>query len=121
MDRLDEGGEGKDPGDPAPSRLDRLKAFLAERPGDPFLRFAIAMEKLRAGDERQAGEALDALLQDRPDYVGAYYHLGGILARAGRPEEASDVYLRGIRAAETAGDAHAASELRAALTDLEAD
>ena len=43
---------------------------------------------------------------------------GSVLARAGRKEEAKEVFLKGIAAAARAGESHAHSELQGMLAEL---
>ena len=96
-------------------RLAALHGFLLDDPDDPFTRFAIAQEYVRAGRDAEALGAYEALVCDRPDYVGTYYHLGALLRRLGRDAEAT--YAAGIAAATAAGDTHARAELQRALLD----
>ena len=100
-------------------RLSALEAFLADDPDDPFTRFALAQEHAKRGDSEQALGFYQALVRDRPDYVGTYYHLGALYRALGRDDEALATYRAGVLAATEAGDAHARAELQGAL--LEAD
>ena len=100
-------------------RLSALEAFLADDPADPFTRFALAQEHAKRGDAGRALAFYQALVEDRPDYVGTYYHLGALYRALGRDDEARATYQAGVRAATEAGDAHARAELQGAL--LEAD
>ncbi|HEY0976896.1 MAG TPA: tetratricopeptide repeat protein [Flavobacteriales bacterium] len=75
-------------------RLDQLRTMLAEEPGDPFLRYAIALEHKRAGDMEQAVEVLTGLLEEDPGYIACYYQLALLLADLGRTADA-------LRACET--------------------
>ena len=100
-------------------RLALLHDFLRDDPDDPFTRFAIAQEYAKKGDAPAALEAYKALVRDRPDYVGTYYHLGALLRALGRDGDAADVLRAGVRAATAAGDAHARAELEGALLEAE--
>ncbi len=100
--------------------MDRLAAlldFLCEDPADPFTRFAIAQEYAKLGRDADAAEAYEALVRDRPDYVGTYYHLGALYRRLSRPADAEATLRAGIATATAAGDAHARAELQRALLD----
>ena len=102
--------------------MDRLKLllqFLEKDPDDEFTRFALAMEFVKSGDEARARQTLVDLVADRPDYVGAYYHLAALYIRVGLHEAAAETYRTGIRVAERQRDRHARSELQAALLELE--
>ncbi len=98
-------------------RLAALHEFLLDDPDDAFTRFAIAQEFAKAGRDAEAAEAYEALVRDRPDYVGTYYHLGALYRHLGRPADAAVTLTAGVAAATAAGDAHARAELQAALLD----
>lgn len=98
-------------------RLAALHEFLLDDPDDPFTRFAVAQEYAKLGQAAEAAEAYEALVRDRPDYVGTYYHLGALYRRLGRPADAEAVLTAGVAAATAAGDAHARAELQRALLD----
>ena len=100
-------------------RLAALLEYLEEDPGDPFTRFAVALEYLKAGDESEARRTFEGLVEGRPDYVGAYYHLGGLYARQGLMEAAIATYRAGIEVANQQRDVHARSELQSALLEAE--
>ena len=100
-------------------RLAILQDFLRDDPDDPFTRFALAQEHAKRGDAQAALSLYQALVRDRPDYVGTYYHLGALLRQLGRDDDARGVLRAGVQAAGAAGDAHARAELQGAL--LEAD
>ena len=100
-------------------RLATLQEFLRDDPDDPFTRFALAQEHAKRGDADRALAFYQALVRDRPDYVGTYYHLGALYRQLGRDDQAREVLSAGVRAATAAGDTHARAELQGAL--LEAD
>ncbi|MDX1741686.1 MAG: tetratricopeptide repeat protein [Rhodothermales bacterium] len=100
-------------------RLAVLLKYLEEDPEDPFTRFALALEYLKSGNEHEALTAFEGLVSDRPDYVGTYFHLGGLYRRLGRVDSAVDVYRKGISVAEAQRDVHAKSELQSALLEAE--
>lgn len=102
-------------------RIATLRQFLADDPDDPFTRFALAQEHAKRGDTDNALGYYEALVRDRPDYVGTYYHLGALYRQLGRDADALGAYRAGIDAARSAGDAHARAELQAALLDAEFD
>ena len=100
------------------SRREMLEEFVAAHPSDAFARYGLAMDCAKAGDTTAAGQHFQALLAAHPEYVAAYFHYGQLLAKAGRTEEARSTLAAGISAAQRAGDAHARSEIEAALADL---
>jgi Tfp pilus assembly protein PilF len=99
----------------ASTRLEVLKQMVAARPGDSFLRYGLAMEYRNAGDLESAIAEFNGLIAADPDYAAAYFHAGQTLERSGKPDEAREVYRRGIEVTTRKGDQHARSELEAAL------
>jgi tetratricopeptide (TPR) repeat protein len=77
------------------------------------------MEHRNAGDLETAVAEFRTLIAANPDYVAAYFHGGQTLERLSRVEEARELYRRGIEASLRTGDAHARSELEAALSMLD--
>ena len=87
-------------------------------PGDNFLRHALALEYIKLGKDEDAKELFEAILNDSPDYVGSYYHLGKLLERNGEAAKAIECYETGMKQAKLANDQHAYNELQAAYEDL---
>jgi thioredoxin-like negative regulator of GroEL len=100
------------------SRIDQLKAMLAETPEDAELRYFLAMAYVSAGDHTNALECFHQLGTENPGYVPAYVQRGQLLARLGREDDARQVFRAGIEAANRAGDAHAAGEMEGFLDSL---
>ena len=96
-------------------RLHALLAFYEEDPRDAFTRFAIAREYLKQDETGKALTFFEGLVEDDPDYVGTYYHLGKLYEQLGRKGDAIRTYQRGIQIAQTRRDAHARAELQDAL------
>jgi tetratricopeptide (TPR) repeat protein len=95
-----------------------LKAFIAQRPNDPFPRYGLALELKNTGRLEEAWETFAALMNDHPTYTAAYLHAGNTAVALGRPGEARATYSRGVEACKSAGDAHARGELEGALASL---
>jgi Tfp pilus assembly protein PilF len=95
-----------------------LEEFLAANPTDAFARYGLAMECLNASDASAAEGHFRQLVSSHADYVPAYYHYGQLQARLGHSDEAQNTFRAGIAAARKAGDAHALSELEAALDEV---
>ncbi len=93
-------------------RLEVLKGILAQRPEDSLARYGLAMEYLKRGQAEEAVSEFRALIAANPAYAYAYYHGGQALERLGRLDDARELYRAGIAHAT---DAHAKSELQAAL------
>lgn len=103
---------------------DRLKSLMEmynEDPGDSFIRFAIAKEYEKVGDNKMALEHYLSLKMDDPDYVGLYYHLAKLMEEMEEENQALSVYEEGIVIAKKLKDFHALSELNSAKTNLELD
>jgi predicted Zn-dependent protease len=98
-----------------------LREMVARSPAEPFPRYALAMELRKLGRDGEAREVFAALVESHPSYVPTYLMYGNLLAALGDAAAAADVLARGVAAAETAGDAHAASELRGAWSGLGVD
>lgn len=96
------------------TRLSQLQNLLAESPDDSFVRFALAKEYEKMGDEDKAFEFYNELLKKDPDYLGLYYHLGKWYERANDAERAVDIYSKGMEVARQQGDQHALGELAGA-------
>ena len=99
-------------------RIEKLNEFLLLNPHDSFVRHALALEYVKLGDDAIAEKLFEELLRLEPGYVGSYYHLGKLLERNDRVNEAIDIYEKGMAVAKTAGEQHAFSELRAAFEEL---
>ncbi len=97
------------------NRMAALEQILSQNPEDRLARFGLAMEYARMGELEKAVQQYRELVEHHPGYAYAYYHGGQALEQLGRAEEARDFYRRGIEAASQQGDAHAKSELEAAL------
>jgi tetratricopeptide (TPR) repeat protein len=100
------------------SRKAQIEAMLADAPADAFLRFALAKEHEKEGDDAGAKEGYEALIADQPDYPGTYYHLGKTLERLQLDAEAWRVYTEGIAVTKRLGEKHAMSELAGARMEL---
>lgn len=103
----------------AQDRLAALKEFYEEDPTDPFTRFALAQEYLKRGQVDEALEFFEGLIENDPEYVGTYYHLGKLYVELDRPDEAKEIYRRGIKVAERKRDIKARAELQDALLKAE--
>ncbi|MCG5053159.1 MAG: hypothetical protein KA712_09390 [Myxococcales bacterium] len=102
----------------APNRLDLLRGFIAQRPSDPFPRYALAQELKNGGDLNAAWDAYSDLMAQHPAYVPAYFHAGGVLVALGRRDEARTVFERGVALCDQVGDGKTRAELLGALAEL---
>lgn len=101
-----------------PSRIEMLQSFIAQKPRDPFPRYALALEYKNAGRLDDAHATFAELIAVDPNYVATYLHAGNVLLALGRREDARTTYQSGIAAATRASDAHARGELEGALASL---
>ena len=69
-------------------RIGKIKAMLVDMPEDSFLQHALALEYIKLGDDVQARQLFETLLNREPGYVGSYYHLAKLLERNGREADA---------------------------------
>lgn len=100
------------------SRKAQIQAMLADSPTDAFLRFALAKEHEKEGDDAGAKKIYEALVAEQPEYVGTYYHLGKTLERLKEETEAWRIYSEGITVTKRLGERHAMSELAGARMEL---
>lgn len=97
------------------SKIEQLQNFLKEKPQDSFLRHALALEYIKAGNLAEARSLLEDVLKNEPDYVGSYYVLGKLLEQMELYDEAESVYKKGMEQAQILNDNHTYSELRSAI------
>jgi predicted Zn-dependent protease len=100
------------------NRIDLLRQYLAKTPDDSFLRHALALEHIKLKEDEEAIGLFQALLEDDPDYVGSYYHLGRAWERKGETDRALETYQKGMAVARRLKDDHAYRELQQAADDL---
>lgn len=100
-------------------RVTRLKELLQENPADSFARYGLAMEHAKQGSMEAALAEFQTLIARDADYVAVYFQAGQTLEKLQRVDEARQMYRQGIEVAARRGDAHACSELEAALKFLE--
>jgi tetratricopeptide (TPR) repeat protein len=101
-----------------PSRREMLEEFVAADPNDSFSRYALALELEKETRTDEAIAQLREVLGRDENYVAAYYHLGRMLAKAGKEEEARAIYQQGLDAATKAGDQKTRSEIQEAIEML---
>ena len=102
----------------APTRIDMLKQFLAENPGDAFARYGLAMEYSKLGQTDTALVEYGKLLELNPDYTAGYQMAAQMLAAAGRTDEARKMFAEGVASAQRTGNVHAKTEMEAMLAEL---
>ncbi|RZL50229.1 MAG: tetratricopeptide repeat protein [Pedobacter sp.] len=96
------------------TRLAKLLEFLENDPNDSFILYALATEYNSLNDTEKAFAYYLKLVNDHPDYVGTYYHLGKLYEKESQKDKAIEIYQKGMLAARTKRDMHALSELQGA-------
>lgn len=79
------------------TRIGQLLNFLSSNPKDSFVKFALALEYGKLGDDVKTLAYFREILTDDPAYTGTYYHLGKLYEKLGRKEEAAFTYKEGIK------------------------
>lgn len=102
----------------AMSRIEQIETFLKETPNDCFLKHALALEYIKTGGDDKALQLFEENRSFDPGYIATYYHLGKLLEKLGKTEEAITIYAQGMEYARAAGDNHAYSELRSVHEEL---
>ena len=104
--------------DNSATRVEMLKAYLAEDPADPFMKYALALEYIRLDKLNDAVSLLENVLKQNSDYLPAYYHLGKLYEKTSRNDDALRVYSEGMEVARSQKDLHTLSELQGAYDML---
>lgn len=94
------------------NRLEQLISILESGSNDPFIRYAIATEYLKDNRVKEALHYYEDLIENNPDYIGTYYHLGKLYSQIDRVEDAKLVFEQGIEIAKENKNLHALSELQ---------
>jgi Tfp pilus assembly protein PilF len=100
------------------NRIEKLIEFLQASPQDNFLKHALALEYIKAGEYEKAKNIFENILTNTPEYIASYYHLAKLLEKLCENELATSWYKKGMAAAKAANDIHAYNELLAAYEDL---
>lgn len=95
------------------TRLDKLLEFFKNEPDDEFLKYALATEYLRLNETDKSLLYYEDLVNNHPNYVGTYYHLGKLYEALNRKDDAITTYEKGMTIAKAARDNHAFAELQA--------
>lgn len=96
------------------NRLSKLLEFLSNDSSDPFVLYAIATEYNVLNDKKNAFHFYLRLIEEHPDYVGTYYHLGKLYEKENEKEKAIKTYQNGMIKARAKRDMHSFSELQGA-------
>ena len=99
-------------------RIEKLKEFLKADPTDSFIQHALALEYIKLGNDNEAKNLFETILERDPAYVGSYYHLAKLFERNGLTDAAIKIYEKGMEEAKKSGDNKALGELRGAYEEL---
>lgn len=101
-------------------RLETLRSLVSrvQPGGDPFPLYGLAMEYKTRGRLADAAAAFEQLMTGFPDYVATYLMAGQNQSALGYPDQAADIYRKGIEVATRRGDQHARAELETALHEI---
>ena len=100
------------------NRIEKLKEFLQVDPSDSFVQHALALEYIKTGDDSQARQLFESIIEKEPGYTGTYYHLAKLLERLGETDKAIKIYEKGMEESKKAGENHVYNELRSAYEEL---
>src|SRR6056297_721099 len=101
------------------SRIQTLAKAIKEHPEDSFYKFSLALEMLKVSERNKAKVLFQNIVENDPQYVGVYYHLGKLYVELQQNEKALRTYTKGIEIAEQQNDEHSKMELQSAKLDLE--
>ncbi|WP_234570623.1 tetratricopeptide repeat protein [Rhodohalobacter sp. 614A] len=99
-------------------KIRELAESLKKNPDDSFTKFALALELLKKDDVTKAKVLFESVLEQDPDYLGVYYHLGKLYERQSRFEEAKKLFTDGYKVAKEQQNERTALELKDALESL---
>jgi tetratricopeptide (TPR) repeat protein len=101
-------------------RLEAFRKLAAERPGDAFAGYSLAMQLRSMGRHAEAAEAFERLAAAVPGYLPTWLMWGQVLEQLGQVEAAARAYREGIAQASGQSNQHARGELEEALGRLAA-
>lgn len=101
------------------ARIQTLAKAVKENPDDSFYKFTLALEMLKIGETSKARVLFQNIVDNDPEYVGVYYHLGKLYVGLQENEKALKTYTKGIEIADQQNDEHSKAELKSAKFDLE--
>ncbi|MBK7149136.1 MAG: hypothetical protein IPH78_10040 [Bacteroidetes bacterium] len=101
------------------NRLDTLLKMAADKPHDPFLQYALALEYVSLQQADKALAFFAALIEEHPAYLPTYYQYGQWLESNGQNTEALRIYTQGHQLAMQLHDTKTARELQQAMDNIE--
>ncbi len=101
-----------------PTRLELIEQMIRAGSKDPFVWYARAMEYRTLGQNDQALSCFDEVARQFCDYVPTYLMAAQTAQLAGQTNAARAWCERGLKVAQSRGDAHALSELNTFMSSL---
>ncbi len=98
--------------------IEKIYELLKKMPEDNFLKHALALEYIKAGNDAEARRLFEEILIKDENFVGSYYHLAKLLERNNENALAIRWYEKGMQAAKKANETRTYNELRTAYDDL---
>ena len=98
--------------------IEKIHELLRKMPDDSFLKHALALEYIKAGNDAEARRLFEEILTGDENFVGSYYHLGRLLERNNENALAITWYEKGMQAAKKANEIRTYNELRTAYEEL---
>ena len=100
-------------------RLATLLIMMRNKPDDPFLIFALALEYKSLDNQAESKVFFERLVNEFPDYFPTYYQYGKMEEENGNSEHALTLYETGLQKAKAANEMKTARELQQAIDTLD--
>jgi len=97
------------------TNIKRLALFLKKNPNDSFSKFALALELLKQNEVSKSRILFESVLEQDPEYLGVYYHLGKLYEQIGLLKKAKYLYDKGIELSIAQENSRTETELKDAL------
>ncbi|TAM81630.1 MAG: tetratricopeptide repeat protein [Acidobacteria bacterium] len=101
------------------SPLEAFEELAAKAPDNVMVHYSLGREYLKAKRYAEAERELREALRLKPDYSAAYRELGKSLVGLDRPDEAREVYTKGVEVACGKGDLQTQREIEVFLRRLD--
>jgi Tfp pilus assembly protein PilF len=98
-------------GEDGMTRLEQIRALIADDPHDAMLRFALGNEHFQLGQYAEAIESLKAAIEIDPEYAFVYVQLAEAYEKSGRIELARQTVDAGRGPAARNGDPNLTRQL----------
>ena len=102
------------------NRIQLLRRYIEDEPGDPFNVYALAMEYLDT-EPAQARTLFEQLLTEYPDYLATYYQAAALYAEGDDRDRAAQLYEQGMELARKQGNDKTLLELQRAKRAFDDD